>query len=177
MIALVIEDGSIVANANSYATYDEIVDYAEARGVTLAQGSPVDETMVVIQAINAMDYLEALKYRYIGERVSPSEQRLAWPRKNAYAEGCYLLPSDEIPADLVKAQCQLCIEISRGVSLLPTSNTSAFVVREKVGPLETEYSAAVQQAMGSLPVMPAVDALLQGLLNAATGINVRTARV
>lgn len=191
MIELIVEDGSIVPDANSYASVETIYNYAYMRGVNLAPVSPgspppspeplpYDPDKIAIMAINAMDYLEALKYQWKGERVSPSVQRLSWPRKNVYVDGV-LLPSNEIPSDLVAAQCQLVMQINAGVSLLPTTGggsqaSAAFITREKIGPIETEYSEAVRLAAGSLPVMPAVDALLGALL-LNTGYRLRTRRI
>lgn len=163
MVSLIIEDGSIVPNANSYVTVDEIIDYAEARGVTLDGSSPLVEDKITIMAINAMDYLESLSLKYKGEQVFPDTQSLAFPRKHVFI-GNRVLPMDSIPREMKRAQCQLCIYISSGITLLPVNNSEAFVTREKIGPIETEYSEAVKLALGSQPNMPLVDSILEPLL-------------
>jgi len=176
MVELIVEDGTIVPDANSYVSVDDIIKYAEARGVVLIPGSPIDPVKVAIMAINAMDYIEMFKYRWKGKRVNPSLQRLSWPREGVVIDG-ERWPSDKIPDELIAAQCQLCIQISRGVNLLPTvSADEAFITKEKVGPIETEYSEAVRLAASNLPVMPAVDALLAVLLDGALG-RLRTVRI
>lgn len=131
--ALIIEDGSVVAGANSYVTAQEIVDYAALRGVTIAN----DEDQVDILAIKAMDYLNTLCY--IGELVEPGVQPLPWPRK------C-IEPGDTaddwvytIPANLKTAQMQLGLDVFNGIELTPSGPKTAQMKRSKVGPIEREF--------------------------------------
>lgn len=162
MVALVVEDGSNVSGANSYNSADEIIAYAADRNVTLVADD------VPGMAIAAMDYLRQFNNRWKGSRTY-STQRLAWPREYAYIVDAFTaFPSDEIPEELKSAQAQLVIEISKGVALLPTQTNEAFIVREKTGPLETEYSEAVRMASGNLPTMPAVSILLADLIDGSS---------
>jgi hypothetical protein len=165
-MALIIEDGSLVANANSYVTVEEARTYAAARGVTLSAVDAEVEQLL----IPAMDYLEAQRDRYQGTKVSAT-QSLQWPRYPVYIDG-FLFASDEIPNDLKNAECQLAIEKQNGVDLLPTSEGRA-IIKEVVGPLETEYSESVGS---DSPTMRAVDNLLQPLYNSGGG-GLRTIRV
>ena len=52
-MALIIEDGSIVEDANSFTTDAEFVAYADARGYTLPDTESVRDQL----QIKAMDYL------------------------------------------------------------------------------------------------------------------------
>lgn len=164
MVDLIVEDGTGVADANSYVTTEELITYAELRGVTLDPSSPIDASKVAIMAINAMDYLNLYRRRWKG-RKTDGNQRLDWPRQCVYTDDIIALPSNEIPQDIKDAQCQLCIQISRGITLLPSKSTDDFIIREKLGPMETQYSEAVRLAAGSLPTMPAVDNLLEAYLD------------
>lgn len=125
-MAIVIEDGSQVTGANSYATEAELQAYADARGVTL---SGVLEQLL----IKAMDYLESLSYK--GMKTS-STQPLQWPRSGAVVDG-YSVASDEIPTRLVQGQLATALAIDAGND--PLAPVEPAVKREKVGPLETEY--------------------------------------
>lgn len=154
-MALVIEDGSIVSGANSYATVAEAREYASLRGVTLSATDATVETLL----IKAMDYLETFADRYKGEIVD-EEQSLSWPRYYATYRG-YEISGDAIPDAIKRAQMQAAIELHNGVDLLPTE-TGARVKREEVGPIKTEYDLSRSP---SLPSMPALEALLSGLLN------------
>ena len=74
-ITITIEDGSNVANANSFVTLVEARSYAEARGVAL----PVADDSLAVMLIKACDYLEAQANRYQGE-IANEGQSLQWPR-------------------------------------------------------------------------------------------------
>lgn len=172
MVELIIEDGSIVENANSFVTVAEIELYAANRGVILDTNSPVDDDKIAIMAIKAMDYLNSLPWKgYLIERSQP----LCWPRKDIYIE-CYLIPDNEIPSDVKNAQCQLCLYISSGIDIMPVSGSSAFITREKVGPIETEYSEAIAINQGSSPTLPLVDSLLSEYLSGG-GFRLKSVRV
>ena len=161
-MALVVEDGSIVANANSYVSREALIAYAASRGVTLANTDATD-----VFAIKAMDYLAMFDNQWRGALVEPGVQTLAWPRKNVLLEGAWTdLSSTLIPSQLVRAQIELAIQVSKGIELVPTTDpTAAFVKREKVDVIETEYSEAVALEMrGRLPEFPLVVSLIQPLL-------------
>lgn len=167
-MALIVEDGSIVPNANSFNSLAELRAYATSRGVTL----PVDDTAAEVIAIRAMDYIRYYRTRYIGELVEPGVQTLPFPRKNAYLQGQKTpLPDDIIWPDIKEAQAALAVEIQNGVNILPSSSaSSSAVIREKVDVIETEYSEAIMLAtMGQLPTMPYVTSLLAPYLSQAFG--------
>ena len=154
-MALIVEDGTIVPNANSYQTLAEIRAYALARGVTL---SAVDSELEPL-AIQAMDYLEAQRAKYQGNKVEPLVQELQFPRDDVKID-CVAFPSDEIPKELQSAENQLVIELHNSVDILPTSE-EAFITEEKIGPITTKYSDTVRTSIE--PTMTAVDALLEPL--------------
>lgn len=174
-IAIIVEDGSGVANANSYVSVADARTYAEQRGVTL----PVSDDEVATQLIRAMDYLEAQACLYQGCKTS-SDQALQWPRTGAYI-GCNQpeneIPSNVIPKSLVSAQVQLAMAINAGFDLQPNVSPQDYVKREKVGPIETEY--ADPSSVGIMPTFTAVNALLAPLFgNCATNrFSLRTMRV
>src|SRR5262245_53644679 len=103
-MALVVEDGTIVDDANSYASLAVIRDYASARMIPVSD----DDEVLSGQAVVATDYLETFKDQYKGELVE-ADQPLSWPRVGAIINGVEF-PQDQIPVDLVKAQCQLVCE-------------------------------------------------------------------
>lgn len=158
-MALLIEDGSGVENAASYATVSEARLYASARGITL---SVVDADVEVLLT-KALDYVESFRDRFKGDKLNGTGY-LQWPRLNVDLDG-FAVESDEIPLELVNAQIQAAIEYLT-VDPLGTVSTAA-VRREKVGPLEVEYAVA----SGDLAFvnMPKVDALLTPLLSVGGG--------
>lgn len=167
---LIVEDGTGVANANSYQTRAALIAYAAARGVTL----PDDATTDVL-AIEAMDYIETFRGRFTGQVVA-DDQALSWPRTYAYIYG-KLVAITYIPRELKQAQAALVMILKSGVKLMPViDQTAAFVKREKVDVIEVEYSESVRLGMNEFPSMPQIDALLQPLLGSG-GFFLSTMRV
>ena len=170
MPVLIVEDGSIVANANSYADLIGARAYADDRGIDL----PEDDELAAM-LIRACDYLEAQECRFQGKRVS-SSQALAFPRSGVFLN-CDEVPVDVIPRSLIAAQVQLAIAIAAGFDLQPNISPQDYVTREKVGPIETEYADPL--AVGFLPTFTAANALLAPLFGecAASRFSLRTIRV
>ena len=125
-MALIVETGEIVENANSYVDLAYARAYATARGLAL---SDADDTLEA-QLITAMDYLEALRSQYQGTKLGS----LQWPRYGVFIDGVELA-SDTIPKELKDAQCRLAFEVSSGVDIMPTTS-GKYAKREKVGDLE-----------------------------------------
>lgn len=169
---LIVEDGSLVPNANTYVSRDALIAYGAARGVTIPNTEVADTYLV-----KGMDYLTLSAYNWKGLPVSDT-QSLAWPRQYVYISGSNkVFPYDKIPQELVKAQCELALAVASGLDLIPNTNLSeGFITREKVDVIETEYSEAVALAtLGSLPILPMVASLLSGLID--HGGRVRTVRI
>lgn len=165
---MIVEDGTIVANANSYVTVEEFRAYATDRNITL----PVDNDIVAGHLVSACDYLESRRRDYKGVKTDPTTQPLQWPRADVYIDGV-LLDQNTIPTVLKFAQFQLAIEKIQGVDLLPT-NDEPFVVKEEVGAIKTTYSDDV--AVNAPPRMRSVENWLEPLLNYGFG-QLRTLRI
>lgn len=130
-MALIIEDGSIVANANSYNTDAELVVYAAARNLSL----PATETERDVLQIKAMDFLNSVEQQYQGRRVS-RDQSVSFPRVNVWIND-FIVHSDEIPSHLKNAQHEASI-ISQTINLLPNASIQN-VQREKLDVMEKAY--------------------------------------
>lgn len=153
-MSLTIETGAIVANANSYISTTDFTTYATARGYTLVSGA---ETLL----IQAMDYLENLYY--IGTKYT-EEQGLQWPRSDVYIDG-YLFAFDDIPQQLINAQCQVAMAIDQGNG--PLIDLPRKALRQKVGPIEVEYSTG----SSSVIINRKIQIMLAKLLAAGNGGN------
>ncbi len=125
-MTIIVEDGSIVAGANSYVTEDELSSYAINRGITLS--GDADELLV-----RANDYLETLKFK--GDRLT-KDQSLQWPRSSVWIDG-FSIDDDEIPNDLKTAQLALSLEIDAGND--PLAPVERSTKKEKVDVIEVEY--------------------------------------
>lgn len=166
-MTFVVEDGSIVASANSYIDLAGIKAYASARGVTLGADAIIEQ-----QSVKAIDYIEGLRNRFQGNKVSQT-QSLQFPRYGIWIDG-FEVAKTSIPNELVKAQCQLICEQANSVTIMPTQSEPA-IKKEVVGPIETEYAVATGTI--TTPVMTAVDALLEPLFKNNTGFTLTSVRI
>lgn len=133
-MAIVKETGSIVANANSWVTRQEFIDYAAARGVTIADDESADAML-----IKAGDYINGLEPRLKGTRVD-RDQTMAFPREDFEIEG-WNWSKTEIPRQVLNAQLSLALEINSGEDPYNPSSAALPVVRKRVeGAVEVEYA-------------------------------------
>lgn len=130
-MALTVEDGTIVANANSYVSDSDYTTYATARGYTV--GSTTSEREQEI--LKAMDYIESHRDEFKGLKATGT-QSLQWPRYNVWIDS-YQIDSNSIPDELKNAVMEAAV-LTRSTSLVP-SGSFQNVQRQKLEGLEVEY--------------------------------------
>jgi flagellar biosynthesis regulator FlaF len=104
---LIVEDGTIVAGANSYVTQAEYQAFADVRGYAIGASSQLREK----ELTKAMDYLESYRDKFKGTKVR-REQTLQWPRVSVFIDG-YQTNSNQIPVELKKAQMELAFQSTK----------------------------------------------------------------
>ena len=129
-MALIIENGTGVDNANSYISVAEARSFASLRSLIL----PSSDSAVEVLIVKAFDYLESLDYK--GNHANPP-QSAEFPRRDLYLQGV-LFAQNEIPNKLKQAQSQLTYE-AVNTDLQPTGNGKE-VIKEKVDVVEVQYS-------------------------------------
>ncbi len=151
---LVIEDGSIVENADSYITVANARLFLSSIGLFLA----VSDADAEVQLRQAFYYLEGLSF--LG---SPSNvgQLTKFPRSGLYRAG-ELLPSNEIPVEVRRAQAYYAGAIQSGINLIESSTVEAQKARTKVGQLEVSY---YKDSVSGAKSMPLADKLLKPFLS------------
>ena len=164
-MALVVEDGTGLANATSFVSRAEYIAFAAARGVTIP-----DEDATDVQLVKAMDYLATRCYR--GDPVK-GDQGVFFPRRAENFDGTLAFPDTEVPAGIKRGQMFAAMAVRDGVNLSPVSAGGAAVKREKIGPIETEYDTAMTY---DAPSLPAVDAAISAY-ECGQGGKFRTVRV
>jgi hypothetical protein len=127
-MTIIVENGTIVPDADSYVSVAEYEAWADARGIEY------DSSVIESQILRAMDYIETL--RFIGQK-STKAQPLQWPRVGVVVDG-YELDYNEIPQQLKRAVFESVKAESEGVSQL--ANVERTTVREKVGAIEVQYA-------------------------------------
>lgn len=148
-MTIVVEDGSIVANANSYVSEADLTTYATDRGIVIVG----EEDELLIQA---MDYLE--QQNFIGIKWT-STQSLQWPRADVIIDGYYQNVED-IPQLLINAQCEIALAIDAGNG--PLIDLPRAVKRQRVGELEVEYAEGTSSLVTNRKVSNALKKLIVG---------------
>lgn len=159
-MAIVLEDGTGLANSNSYGSFAGYVAYWLEVGVVVAEAQAVIEAGLV----KATRYL-GLRFRWKGSRLLPETQALDWPRCGVYTlDGVYI---EGLPVELVRATYEYARRsLSSELVPDPTVDASGVTVvgkREKVGPIETEVSFSGSSSSTFRP-WPAADRLVRHLV-------------
>lgn len=108
-MAIIVEDGTIVPDANSYNSDADYVAYAAARGVTIGADAAARE----IELIRATDYVDNELTR-MQSKTEPANQSLRYPQIGSYANGV-LVGKNTIPNELKRAQLEAAISVFKGV--------------------------------------------------------------
>lgn len=139
-MAIVIEDGSGLPNAEAY------ISVANADAYFLARGSAAWAALTTEakeQALrNGADYMAGVYGpRWKGSRKT-AEQALDWPRTGVVANG-FAVPDDVVPAAVARANAELAVRASAGPLL---GDQGAAVKQETVGPITVVYQDGAKQS-------------------------------
>ncbi|MEE4099185.1 DnaT-like ssDNA-binding protein [Pseudomonas viridiflava] len=143
---LIIEDGTGVAAAESYATAEELARYAVKFGAKIPAEQVAQEALLRRAAL-AMDGMT-----WKG-RKSSSEQALAWPRREIRLDG-ENKPERYLPARIQYGQMALAAEIHAD-DIDPIDKRKGAITKEKVdGAVEREYATISNTSSRLLPAAP-----------------------
>jgi hypothetical protein len=117
-MTIIVEDGSVVADANSYSTVADLRAFA----LTRANALPVADADCEVLLLKAMDYMDRVcGLVWIGIKYS-RDQSLAWPRCEVWVDGfCYKF--SELPPQLPLLQLTVACELFAlaGQDVMPTA--------------------------------------------------------
>lgn len=142
-MSLIVEDGTGLSTAESFASTAEADTHHSDRGNTLwATLSTAEKEQALRRATDFME--QTYRERWKGYRLNGT-QALDWPRTFVYLESFvhgavgtypYLVASDIVPAEVKKA----CIELAfKAASDDLSPDLSQGIKREKIDVIETEY--------------------------------------
>jgi hypothetical protein len=161
-MALVVEDGTGLANADALFSQDFCDTYCTNNGLDNWANTDQDPEAIVRRVSNYLSNSISWK----GIRKNGRNQSLAWPRIGVVDGEDNDVSSTEVPIEVKQAGCILCdYEAANPGALSPAVIMGEKVSREKIGPIEVDYQFAAT-AGTELPILPAVDDLLSGLVNA-----------
>lgn len=164
---LVVEDGSIVANANSYIDYDYAENYHTLRGNSAwAAGDSTEKQYAIIRATQAIDSIYKGKWK--GNPTEYGTQELEWPRLGVTV-GSTSIDDDIIPAAIKKAVCEAALrELTSPNSMTPDLERGGEIKRVKADTVEVEYS----DGANATTTFTAIDGLLADLVTGTSASNI-----
>lgn len=142
-MALIVEDGSIVTDAESYDSVANVEAYLTSRGFTLSGTTDQKEQACRI----CTEWLDnSYGTRYRGTRKT-SGQSLLWPRLSVYDHDGYLVSSTSIPTALRRALAELVYRYRENQDIFDQDvvpGSDVVKVSEQLGPMKssTEYSGS-----------------------------------
>lgn len=162
---IIVEDGSIVAGANSFVSLVDMKSYLTVRGIT-----PPSDEQIEIYTIFATDYLRAKLATMEGDELG----QMPFPRSTASG----------VPSNAVRVQNALIAEQSRGAVLFPsqssTSSSGQRIKSEVIGPFKTEYyDSASSEASSESPSFEYIETMIASLLRtlSKSGFSLTTVRI
>lgn len=140
-MSLIVETGAGLANAESFASVASADTRLAALGNTnWATITTAEREQALRRATGYME--QAYRQRWKGIRLLRS-QALSLPRYGVVADGWYV-DTTTVPTDVVNTCIDLAFKAAAG-DINP--DLTQALIREKVGPLETEYSAVSPQGV------------------------------
>lgn len=154
-MTIVVEDGTGLANAESYISVANATTYLTARGVAESAWADLDAPVKEQLLRKATDYMEqryAMRWR--GYRKSDT-QLLSWPR--VYVErgevaalistsATWFIPDNQVPPLVANACAELALRANT-VTLSPdlTPELSQYVIEKTVGPITKKFTPGARE--------------------------------
>lgn len=157
-MAITVEDGTLVTDANAYITVAFFRAWHTARGIAAANVDSGSYTTALIESaiVKATDYVDKrFGTKFVGS-LRDSDQSLMWPRSNAWTNQGDYIQTSTIPKELKRGVVEYALIALKLIDLLPvpapsfnevdldtgetTVSKGGLVQREsqKVGPIEEE---------------------------------------
>ncbi len=154
-MTLIVENGTGLANAESYISVAD----ADARHAAFGNDTWTGTDAVKEAALRrATAYMEqTYRQRWKGTRLK-RDQALSWPRYGAQVDG-FDVSSIVVPLEVINACADLAL---RAITADLSEDQGRVIIREKVGPLETEYSEFGPQGTRFTAVDGLLGAYLKG---------------
>lgn len=163
-MALVVETGAALANAESFISVADADTRRSNLGGDATWTAASDKEAALRKAT---EYIEQVyRDRWRGYRQTTT-QALSWPRNSVVVDGNTQIATDVVPAEVRNACADLAL---KALSEALAPDLERAVVREKVGPIETEFDRASPQSKR----FRAIELMLTPYLKPASARLVRT---
>jgi len=164
-MALIVEDGTVVTGANTYASIATVTAYCASMGYAEWAATGVTDAQREAAILRAMAYIEALSWYGIK---TARDNPLAWPRSGMCDREGYALDSNAVPAVVVKALCEAAYRELKTAGTLQPDETRD----DSLTSLSVAGAVSLQWAAGapSRTNFRMIRDLLAGLIQAGGGI-------
>ncbi len=161
-MTLIVEDGSIVADANSFVSLADARTLAATIGLTL----PVDDDAAEITLINGGRYVNSKEPSLQGSRVS-ADQTMCFPRKEVVKFG-FAIDDDIVPSEVICAQIEAAAAITSGTNPFPVDDGKEVQSQEVVGAVKRSFFESNVSAK-DIDITASLNCLYPLTSNAITG--------
>lgn len=156
MPTLIVEDGSGVANANTYVDVDYCNTYC--KDLNYSSWAETANTAKAEAILRAMNFIESLNWKgYKAEQ----DNSLEWPRKEVEDRNGYYIDDDVIPINLKKAVAEAAYKELTPGTLQPDLDGASNIQTMKAGSLAITY---FEGQVGSTQIFEVIQGLLKGLV-------------
>jgi hypothetical protein len=169
-MALIVEDGTGLANAESYISVLDcdalLIQWGRSSEAWVALDDATKEGLLR----NSTMYIDSeYALKFSGE-VLNSTQALAWPRSNAYKVNGQSIPSDEVPVEVLRATSFVAVESVEG-GVYSDEDNGARIASESVGLGQSALTESKSYVGGkdSSYTSKSADLVLKPLLSGSKG--------
>lgn len=161
-MALVVEDGTGLPDAESYASVEGAAAYAADHGLTFPASDTAGTESALRRATAWID--GAYGPRFPGQRKNGRGQALQWPQVGGVDAYGAEIPEDEVPTEIVRATIEAAVrELANPGALSPDVNPSSVIKSASVsGAVSVTYADVDPD--GFRAVVGVIDDILSGLL-------------
>lgn len=164
MASLIVEDGTIVAGANSFLSLVDARTLADNRGIDL----PVDDDAAIDALIQGGIYVNNQESSLQGARVS-ADQTMCYPRSGV-TKYTFDVASDSIPDEIKCAQVESAASIGAGVNPYAVDTGKEVKLQEVTGSVKREFFES-GKTNSNITITTAINCLYPLTLNAIGGGN------
>lgn len=159
-MALIVETGDGLADAESYISVTYFKSYCDAMGYSYAGKTDTEIEQALRRATMWID--AAYGSRFEGGRIE-LDQALVLPQSGLYDQRGYAIAADVVPVQVQKATAEAAKrELAEPFSLSPDVVIGQIEKRIKVEGIEIEYAPS-SGVSGQLPTLSVVDGIMSSL--------------
>lgn len=165
-MALVVEDGTGLATAESYISAADAVTYATniyGASDTFVVASLTVQEIALRRAAQTLDAIYSERWK--GIRIKGG-QGLDWPRSSIFDDDGFAVASNSVPQGVQRAQVELARRLNAGTDPLSDEKRGGAVRRQTVGPISIEY---MDRASAGVEI-PVVERLLADFIAGSEAI-------